>query len=81
MKFPNLVYAISLRRLPHYEIARSANISEWRFSRLLNGRSEFTLAERERIAAVLGLDQAWLFEVPRPPKARVSAGDGVPVVA
>ena len=67
MKFPNLVYAISLKRLPHYEIAQAAKISEWRFSRLLNGRSEATVAERERIATVLGFDQSWLFAQPRPP--------------
>jgi hypothetical protein len=70
MKFPNLVYAISLKRLPHYEIAQSAKISEWRFSRLLNRRSEFTPVERERIAGILGFDQGWLFETPKPLKSR-----------
>jgi hypothetical protein len=75
VKFPNLVYAISLKRLPHYEIAQSARISEWRFSRLLNGRSEISPAERERIARALGFDSAWLFETPKPPKPRIFEGE------
>jgi hypothetical protein len=29
MRFPNLVYALSLKHLPHYEVAQSAKISEW----------------------------------------------------
>jgi cyanate lyase len=66
MKFPNLVYAISLKRLPHYEIAQAVGMSEWRFSRLLNGRSELLDAERKRIAEVLGFDDDWLFERPKP---------------
>ena len=66
MRFPNLVYAISLKRLPHYEIAQAVGMSEWRFSRLLNGRSELRDAERKRIAEVLGFDVGWLFERPQP---------------
>jgi hypothetical protein len=81
MKFPNLVYAISLKRLPHYEIAQSARISEWRFSRLLNGRSECTPAERLRIADALGFDQGWLFETPKPPKPRIFEGETTPEMA
>jgi hypothetical protein len=78
MKFPNLVYAISLKRLPHYEIAQAARVSEWRFSRLLNGRSEFTPAERLRIANVLGFDQGWLFEAPKPPRPQIFEGGTTP---
>lgn len=70
MKFPNLVYGISLRRMVHYEVAQSAKISEWRFSRLLNGRSESTPAERARIADVLGYPASWLFAHPAPPASR-----------
>jgi len=66
MKFPNLAYAISLKRRPHYEIAQAVGISEWRFSRLLNGRSELLDAERKQIAEVLGFDLDWLFERPEP---------------
>lgn len=67
MKFPNVAYAISFRRKPHYEVAQAAGISEWRLSRLLNGRSAFTSAERERLAEALGFEQEWLFEASRPP--------------
>lgn len=81
MKFLNLVYAISLQRKPHYEIAQAVGISEWRFSRLLNGRSEFTPVERARIADVLGFDKAWLFETPKPPKSRIFEGETTPAMA
>ncbi len=80
MRFPNLVYAISLKRLPHYEIAQEVGISEWRFSRLLKGRSEFLPAERERVAGVLGFDQGWLFETPNPPKPRIFEGETTPAM-
>jgi hypothetical protein len=79
MKFPNLVYAISLKRMPHYQIAHASRISEWRFSRLLNGRSEAAPAERNRIAEALGFDETWLFEVPRPPSTRIVEHETVPV--
>jgi hypothetical protein len=65
-----MIYAISLKRVPHYEIAQVARISEWRFSRLLNGRSEILPTERTRIAEALGFDESWLFELPNPPKPR-----------
>lgn len=66
MKFPNLVYAISIRRQPHYEIAQVVGISEWRFSRLLNGRSDFTRVEREQVARALNFDESWLFQTVMP---------------
>ncbi len=81
MKFPNLVYAISLKHLPHYEIAQAARISEWRFSRLLNGRIECTPAERARIADAVGFDQGWLFETPKPPKPLIFEGETTPAMA
>jgi len=75
MKFPNLVYAISLRRQTHYEIAQSVGMSEWRFSRLINGRSEFTSGEREHVAQALNFDEAWLFQKVMPPaRAHVETG-------
>lgn len=80
MKFFNLIYAISLRRQPHYEIARAAGISEWRFSRLLNGRSEFTPAEKEHVARALNFDESWLFQRVMPP-ARAHADTGVVAAA
>src|SRR5882762_10464234 len=76
MKFPNLVYAISLRRQTHYEIAQAVGMSEWRFSRLLNGRSEFTPIEREHVARTLNFDESWLFQKVMPP-ARAHADSGV----
>lgn len=81
MKFLNLVYAISLQRRRHYEIAQAVGISEWHFSRLLNGRSEFTPTERRRIAEVLSLDEGWLFETPKPPKRRIFEGETTAAVA
>jgi hypothetical protein len=77
MKFPNLVYAISLRRQTHYEIAQVAEISEWRFSRLLNGRGEFTSSERERLAQTLDFDESWLFQRVMPPTRSVHSESGV----
>lgn len=81
MKFPNLVYAISLKRLPHYEIAQMAKISEWRFSRRLNGRGEFSPTECTRLAEALGFDESWLFERPRPPKPRIFEGETAPAMS
>lgn len=80
MRFPNLAYAISLKRVPHYEIAQVTRISEWRFSRLLNGRSEVTSAERVRIAGVLGFDESWLFEQPTPKRPRIFEGETTPAM-
>src|SRR5690348_8304761 len=71
MRFPNLVYAISLRRMTHYEAAQAAGLSEWRFSRLLNGRTEFSPAERKCLTEVLGFDEGWLFARPAPPSRAV----------
>jgi transcriptional regulator with XRE-family HTH domain len=68
MQFPNLLFAISLNRLPHYAVAQATGISESRFSRLLNGRSEPTQPERARIASVLGYPEKWLFARPTPPE-------------
>lgn len=81
MKFPNLVYAISLKHRPHYEVAQEAKISEWRFSRQLNGRTEISPTERERIAQVLGFDRDWLFETPKPPRPRIFESETTPATA
>ena len=81
MKFPNLEYAISLRRLKQWEVAQAAGITEWRFSRSLNGRNEFTPIERVHIADVLKFDQAWLFETPKPPRQRIFEGESTPAMA
>lgn len=81
MKFPNLEYAISLRRLKQWEVAQAAGITEWRFSRSLNGRSEFTPIERAHVADVLKFDQTWLFEAPKPPKSRILENETTAVMA
>jgi len=77
MKFPNVVYAISLRRQAHYETAQLAGISEWRFSRLLNGRGEFTPRERAHVARALNFDESWLFQRVMPPTRSSHSEAGV----
>lgn len=75
MHFPNISYAAAVRGLTQYQLAESAGMSESRLSRCLNGRFEFSPAERVRIADVLGCDLAWLFERPKPPKFRILDGE------
>jgi hypothetical protein len=70
VKFPNIAYAADIRGLAQYKLASSADMSESRLSRCMNGRSEFSSGERERIAASLNFDESWLFERPHPPKPR-----------
>jgi hypothetical protein len=67
MKFPNLVWAVAQRRLPHYRVAAAARMSESRFSRCLAGRLEFSPRERQTIAKVLGFPTWWLFKQVEPP--------------
>jgi plasmid maintenance system antidote protein VapI len=67
MKFPNLVWAASTKRVAHYQLAAAAEVSESRFSRCLGGRAKFTPAQRVRIAAILGYPAFWLFREARPP--------------
>lgn len=81
MHFPNIAYAAGLRGLAQYQLAEGAGMSESRMSRCLNGRFEFTPAERMRIADVLGFDQGWLFERPKPPKRRIFEGETTPAMA
>jgi len=66
MKYPNLVWAISDRRLAHYELAQRADMEPSRFSRCITGRFDFTPNERTRISEVLSLDESWLFLQPAP---------------
>jgi transcriptional regulator with XRE-family HTH domain len=68
VKFPNIAYAADVRGLAQYQLASNARMSESRLSRCMNGRSEFSDDERERISAALGFDESWLFERPSPPK-------------
>jgi hypothetical protein len=67
MKFPNLVWTASQHRLPHYQVAAAADMSESRFSRCLSGRAEFSHAEKNKLAVCLGYPVAWLFQEVSPP--------------
>jgi len=69
MLFPNLIWAVSERRLPHYELARLSELSESKLSRGLSGRRAFNDEEKCRIAEVLGYSSAWLFQEVKPPRA------------
>jgi len=81
VRYPNLRYAASLKRLRNYELARAVGMSEWRLSRVLTGRAEFTPAEREKICSLLGFSADWLFANPVPPSAaRLGGSKAEPVV-
>lgn len=75
MKFPNLIWAAGQRRLPHYEVAAAADMSESRFSRCLTGRAEFSTEEQRRLAIFLDYPIHWLFEKVSPPE-RISRLSG-----
>lgn len=59
--YPNLLWALKIRRLAHFELSQSVRMEPSRFSRCLNGRLEFSPIFRQRIAEVLGFEEAWLF--------------------
>lgn len=80
MHFPNIAYAAGIRGLAQYQLAEAASMNESRLSRCLNGRFEFTPAERARIAETLGFDELWLFERPKP-KPRIFEGETTPAMA
>ena len=67
MRYPNLAWAISNRRLHNYRVAALSDLSESTFSRALSGRRDFSPEERERIAKVLSFPSTWLFAEPQPP--------------
>ena len=58
---PNLAAGMRVRGVRGYQVAQAAGVSEWGFSRFLNGRDQLTPAQRERIAAFLRADPSWLF--------------------
>lgn len=76
MKYPNIAYAAGIRGMVQYQLASSAGMSESRLSRCVNGRSEFSISERKRVAESLDYDESWLFERPTPPKRRCLAAGG-----
>jgi transcriptional regulator with XRE-family HTH domain len=81
VKFPNIAYAADIRGLAQYQLASNARMSESRLSRCMNGRSEFSSDERERISIALGFDESWLFERPNPPKPRACEREATRAVA
>lgn len=74
MLYPNLAWAISNKRLPNYQVASLARLSESSFSRALSGRRDFSPEERERIATVLNFPAEWLFQEPVPPRTSSFSG-------
>jgi hypothetical protein len=68
MRFPNLCWALSERRLSHWQFAICIPMEPSTFSRRLNGRGDFTPSESERIAHLLGFPGDWLFQEPVPPR-------------
>lgn len=79
MKYPNLVWAIEKKRVPHYEFAANVRIERTRFSRCLHGVANFTPSEMTWIGEALGYTPEWLFAEPRPAIRR--GLDGVSQVA
>jgi len=60
--FVNLISALRAKGVRGYEAARKAGMTETKLSRALHGRAEYSLAERQRIAELLGLNEAWLYD-------------------
>jgi hypothetical protein len=67
MRFPNLVWALSEHGFSHWKFAGKLHMEPTTFSRRLNGRGDFTLSEREKIATLLVFPAVWLFQEPTPP--------------
>jgi hypothetical protein len=70
VKFPNLYWAIDNRRLAHYEFSACVHMERTRFSRCLNGLTEFAPDEKDRIAEILEFPAEWLFLGAMPPRVR-----------
>jgi len=77
VRYPNLVWAIGVKRLAHYELAAEIKVERTHFSRCLHGMSEFSPHQITRIAEVLGYPPGWLLEKPIPPKPRMHGGEAV----
>ena len=68
MKFPNIHWALSERRIAQFQLADAIGWGESKFSRALSGRVEFTPEERMKIAEVLGFPEPWIFQEVVPPR-------------
>ena len=79
MRFPNLSWALCEKGLAHWRFAVRIPMDPSTFSRRLNGRGDFTTAERKRVAHLLGYPTDWLFQEPAPPcRSRPSANCAAP---
>lgn len=76
MRFPNLRWALSERRISHWQFALRIPMEPSTFSRRMNGRGEFTPLERERIAHMLSYPAGWLFQIMVPPTAKFGCSSG-----
>ncbi len=73
MKFPNLAWSMKQVRLTNYRLAAILGMGESKFSRSMNGLSEFTPQQKRKISEVLSYPKAWLFAEVRPPQSSVEA--------
>lgn len=71
MRFANLLWALRTDERPHYQIAAAIGSSTERFSRCLAGRATFKPEDQRKLAAVLGYDEAWLFQPVKPRVSRI----------
>ena len=80
MRFPNLSWALAERGFRQYKLANVLDVADSWLSRALAGRTNFTAAQRQRIAEILAYPEAWLFEEVSPPvdcEAQALRGVGV----
>jgi hypothetical protein len=70
MGYPNLLWILANKKIPHYRLANRVGISESRFSRALNGRQKFSTGERRVISKIMGYSERWLFASPNVPRSK-----------
>jgi hypothetical protein len=74
----NVKAALAARRMKQFELAAALRIAPSTLSEIVVGRREADAELRAKIAAVLGVEEAWLFQRVVPPRAApraVHAGD------
>jgi transcriptional regulator with XRE-family HTH domain len=62
--YPNIKLQLWRGGMRQNQLARTLGIDETVLSRIVNGFREPTPELKNRIAAILGCDEAWLFEEP-----------------
>lgn len=75
----NLKSVLAARRMRQYELAVALRISPSTLSEIICGRREADAELRARIAALLAVEERWLFQRVVPPRA-VHAGN-MPILA